>query len=411
MRHAPPAPRSRSAFALLAAILGRGEGALATASAREWASVTEIAGWHGLQPALRHALDGRGLLEQVPDGVHRALETARVVATLRAESRRRQLRDVLATLRDAGTPVIALKGAYLAEHAYASPALRPMSDLDLLLRGPDVPRAWAALQARGYVASPARAPARHAPALLRPGGLPVELHHTIEPCARPFTLPVDDVWSRAGPALVADTCILAPSPEDVLLHLATHMAHSHVLGASLTSVLDVLAWTDRFAGTADWDAIVRRARTSGVHPFTYAALALAHRALGAEVPPAALGALRASEADDTMVGHALVLLEAPPFVIVGARAVTNPREALGSRLRRVARALLVSPARQRLGPRLADLTDGGTQRSVERDGYLARWRSVIRLLVAPTVGWATAQQVARVRALRRWGAHGAPRSS
>jgi hypothetical protein len=59
---------------------------------------------------------------------------------LRADARARRLRSTLEetvrALRDAGVEVVALKGATLAFFHYPDPALRPMGDLDLLLREP-----------------------------------------------------------------------------------------------------------------------------------------------------------------------------------------------------------------------------------------------------------------------------------
>jgi hypothetical protein len=283
-----------------------------------------------------------------------------------------------------------------------------MSDLDLLVRAPDVPRATDAVAALGYVASAIDAPARHGPPLVRPGRLPVELHHTIEPCAPPFAMPVADVWSRAVPTEIAGRPTLALSPEDLLLHLATHMAHSHVFGTSLASVHDILVWTMRYGARADWQELGQRARAAGVHGFAYAAFVLAQRVFGADVPLAPLAALRSTEVDDAMVEHATVLLAAPPFVLIGAKALTDPRDDLTSRTRRVARALFVTPARQRLGPRLSERAGRGPSRWVQQDGYVARWSALLGLLASPAVGWAAARHVARVRALREWAARATP---
>jgi hypothetical protein len=389
-------------LSVVGAVLGHGDVAALRPTAREWALAAELAGWHGLQAALHDALARRDLLGVVPPMLRHALEVARVVAELRAEARRRQLGEILATLRAIDVSAIALKGAYVAERLYAAPALRPMSDLDLLLADVDVPRARDALHASGYASDATPSPARHAPALRRAGGIPVELHRAIEPCTPPFALPLDGIWRRATRTTVAGTDAYGLAPEDLLLHLATHMAHSHVLGASLTSVHDVHRWCTVFGATADWDAIARRARLARVHGFVHAALSLARHAFGAEVPRAPLTALCASESGDAVVAHALALLAAPPFVIVGAKAVTDPRDDWPARARRIVRALLVSPARGPLGPRLAARAGADDGRAAARDGYAARWGALLRLLAAPAAGWEAARQVVRVRALRRW---------
>ena len=61
------------------------------------------------------------------------------------------LGSVVAALREAGVEVVALKGAALAFFHYPEPGLRPMGDLDLLLREPrDLGRATAVLSRAGW---------------------------------------------------------------------------------------------------------------------------------------------------------------------------------------------------------------------------------------------------------------------
>ena len=61
------------------------------------------------------------------------------------------LEETVVTLRAAGVEVVALKGAALAFFHYPDAALRPMGDLDLLLRDPrDVERATDALAGAGW---------------------------------------------------------------------------------------------------------------------------------------------------------------------------------------------------------------------------------------------------------------------
>lgn len=74
---------------------------------------------------------------------------------LRCAARAVRLFETLAgtiyTLRASGVEVVALKGAALAFFHYPDPALRPMGDLDLLLRDPrDLARATAALLGAGW---------------------------------------------------------------------------------------------------------------------------------------------------------------------------------------------------------------------------------------------------------------------
>jgi hypothetical protein len=60
------------------------------------------------------------------------------------------LAEVLAAFDSAGIESMPLKGALLAARYYPAPGLRPMNDLDLLVRPHDEARALAALEGLGY---------------------------------------------------------------------------------------------------------------------------------------------------------------------------------------------------------------------------------------------------------------------
>jgi hypothetical protein len=69
----------------------------------------------------------------------------------RASRLKETLGSVVRALRAAGVEVVALKGAVLAFFHYPDPALRPMGDLDLLLKEPrDLARATEALATAGW---------------------------------------------------------------------------------------------------------------------------------------------------------------------------------------------------------------------------------------------------------------------
>lgn len=62
------------------------------------------------------------------------------------------LAEVVAVLREAAIDCLVLKGMALSQWAYAEPSQRPCSDIDLLVREPDWPRAAATLEALDFTA-------------------------------------------------------------------------------------------------------------------------------------------------------------------------------------------------------------------------------------------------------------------
>src|SRR4029077_8591239 len=105
----------------------------ASSAPLDWDRVAEIAWQHRVAPLLYRALRDDGQLG-VPKPVLERLERAYLATAARNSLLFRALRDILEALRAADVPVIVLKGAVLAETAYRERALRPMNDIDLLVR-------------------------------------------------------------------------------------------------------------------------------------------------------------------------------------------------------------------------------------------------------------------------------------
>ena len=395
MRDAPNV--GLDAASALLAVLGRADAGRRVPATVDWQGVAEIARWHGLEPLLAHRLGALGLLPSLPDELRARLAGAAMLATVRDTARRRQLGEALGALAGAGVAVVPLKGSVLAEHAYPASSLRRMTDFDLLLPAGEIARARTVLRGLGYVPDEGPSPSEnHAPTLRHPVRMPIELHDVINPCRSPFRLPLDGVLARTVSMRVAGHDVRALEPIDMLLHLATHMGHGHVLGASLSGVVDILMWTERYGDVVAWDEVVARARTAGAERFVHAALALARQALGARVPDAPLAALRA-RGDDAVVEHARRLLTARPFLVLGAKAVTDPRDGALARMWRIARALLVRPARDRVHP-----AEHAVPLTSRVRGYRARWSNIGRLLLHPADGREALRHVVGVRAVRRW---------
>src|SRR5207245_2523956 len=97
-----------------------------------------------------------------------------------------------------------LKGPYLAEHLYADPAARPMSDLDLLVSRKNLALAERILLDRGYGPGAPWRPSpewscttSHAlPPLWKEGATLISMHWTLEDPRSRFTIDVDQIWRR-----------------------------------------------------------------------------------------------------------------------------------------------------------------------------------------------------------------------
>lgn len=128
---------------------------------------------------------------EVPDSIRLFLEQA-YYATLAANTARIEYIKALApVLASMNVPVILLKGAALLDTVYDDPGLRPMEDIDLLVRPDDFPALERVLQQSGYQ------PDKTFPKMFRRQDVLLDVHTSLLHTARiksrqgllPMTLP------------------------------------------------------------------------------------------------------------------------------------------------------------------------------------------------------------------------------
>jgi hypothetical protein len=191
----------------------------------------------------------------------------------------RELAGLLRRFEAAGLPVIPLKGPVLGESLYPDPALRPSSDLDLLIRPETLLPVDGLLQSLGY----RRLPDAHswgfdiaydrATLYEGPSGIRVDLHWGLLSDPRYSWNEREGltVWDRAVRIRVAGEEALGLTPEDLLLYLALHLAVHHGL-AGLLWYWDLFLILDRWGDTLDWRAVIERASRWRVRTALYFAL-------------------------------------------------------------------------------------------------------------------------------------------
>lgn len=207
---------------------------------------------------------------------------------------------LLRQLNDAGIPVVVLKGLALIDRIYEGIHLRPMGDIDLLVKPEDLLRADAILQDQGYAFNNGGLGYRKAFAEKFMGEVPysqgavvVDLHwHLVtQHWYRQITrIDFSGLWERAVPMEVAGVETLRLSKEDELLHLCFHTALHHGLahprsGNDIARVLQ--------QGTeVNWAEFTERAILWKVRVACWATLSVAHSLNQESVPQAVLDQLQ-----------------------------------------------------------------------------------------------------------------------
>ncbi|MCB0255145.1 MAG: nucleotidyltransferase family protein [Anaerolineae bacterium] len=229
-----------------------------------WPDLCETARAGGLAPLLHDVLRSSRF---VPETARRCLQDAYQETAIYAGLMSVELGRVLRRLEDAGLPAIVLKGAALGDTLYGNSALRPMTDLDLLLRERDIPVAIDLMTRSGYHTAgvevrPGHMLAYENEVALRSPGTPalaVELHwHLLD---SPFYQDqVDEgwFWDTAQPARVAETGALVLGLEGTFLHLSAHYVLHHK-AHGMRWIYDLAGLAALHGEALDWQLLLDRA--------------------------------------------------------------------------------------------------------------------------------------------------------
>jgi len=188
--------------------------------------------------------------------------------------------------------VLVLKGAALAHRYYPRPTLRPMSDLDLMVRPEDLDKAFRLLQRMDWTPEGNIDPERilrdrllHAIHFSRGTGsriLEVDLHWApFDRAMRPEVL--QRFWDHATPARWAAAEALVLDPTHQLLHTCIHGSAWNQV-PSLRWVVDAMLILRRDGPTIDWNRLLADAKALGSLLFLKTSLAYLHRSFGAPIP-------------------------------------------------------------------------------------------------------------------------------
>ncbi|MCB0041664.1 MAG: nucleotidyltransferase family protein, partial [Caldilinea sp.] len=257
----------------------------------------------------------------------------------------------------AGIETMVLKGGYLAFQVYPDPALRGMSDLDLLFQPAALSAAEAVLQSLGYEgkhksadegpgivkhtstykrAGPDAAISTPNPYLSTAGDRHVDPHGSLEESW--FGLRVDvtpGIWQRSRSVTLVDQPVRAMADEDLLLHLSVHLVYHLLMSKpSLVQLYDIALVSQTLP--LNWEMLAARARDRQAIPFLYAALHLASNIYGAPIPARTLAGLhdacssrQAQRIERMGLADVVQQTQRPPLVTIRqrlARGISDRRE-------------------------------------------------------------------------------------
>ncbi|MCI5195478.1 MAG: hypothetical protein D3919_04465 [Candidatus Electrothrix sp. AW5] len=266
-----------------------------------WNAVVQQANRHGVTSLLYQSLSAPQFELIVPATITQTLRIPYLEFFWQNTSLYNNLSNILKALQQKNIPVTLLKGAHLAQTVYSNIALRPMGDIDILVKKEDLLQAKEHLLGLGYTPfketdiATASASCQHLSPMIKQDAPPVELHWTLESPTSPFTIDVEGLWQRARPASVGGVDTLTLSPEDLLLHLCLHTAAHHLYSNGLRALCDIRESIRHYREELDWKTVQLRAEEWGAGNAVYLTLYLARSLLGADVPDTLLNRLQPEE--------------------------------------------------------------------------------------------------------------------
>jgi len=213
----------------------------------------------------------------------------------------RELLQLIRLLEEHDIGVMPYKGPVLAATLYGDLLLRQCSDLDILVRREDVPRATELLASRGFHPKrPLSVPEanylrdEYARSFVRTEDrMVLELHWTIRPRYCAFRIDPARFWARHQWTSVAGTRVRTLAPEDLLLILCVH-ASWHLWGR-LQWISDIAEMV-RAHPDLDWPRLLAQTQALGSRRMLLLGLLLASSLLDAPLPTLVIEQIQADPA-------------------------------------------------------------------------------------------------------------------
>jgi hypothetical protein len=209
-----------------------------------------------------------------------------------------ELRRLAAEFARYHTDFLLLKGAVLAFLAYPDSSLRPLSDIDILVRPGNLPQALEGIEAAGF-RCPERYKYAHPATLVEfsvPGeeiSLPlekagtralIEVHTQLESTEPWFPVSIAQVWECAEEADLDGFRTRILERHEFLFHLILHLARGHLFSVGLRPLLDVHLWMELQGRRLDWERIASECDRRGYNEWAHLTLKIVSDMFGTEVP-------------------------------------------------------------------------------------------------------------------------------
>jgi len=229
----------------------------------DWVTLPERAESIGSAPLVFEHLQFAGIT--IPEDSRRALSALTIRHRQANQIRYSILVEILSAFNDEDIGALVLKGAALANTVYPRPGLRPMRDIDILVREKDALRAQQKLIDLGFDAKQPRIGGNGAKHHLPPAqrvvdglNVSVEIHHKLFPYAADAPT-YEDLSAGSISFLVNGVTAQTLAHEDTLWHIYRHSFGPPLIDQPirLIWVADFISLVEKYAEEIDWEKVKR----------------------------------------------------------------------------------------------------------------------------------------------------------
>jgi hypothetical protein len=231
----------------------------------DWESIILKASNHNIAPTLYYCLGKNGLNDYVPREFLQKLRKIYLASLSRNMRIYKQLSKLILELKNENINVIVLKGAALAELIYETIALRPMGDVDLIVKGEDLKRLNQILLEWEWIneeyfnkIGPHEKYSKHIN--YTNGKIGIEVHPKL------YEIPYLDPWVNAVNTKIASVDTFILGTEDFMMHLCLHLDDHYRTGMvfNLIWYLDVVKFIEQHKDNINWDYVIMTSKRNNV---------------------------------------------------------------------------------------------------------------------------------------------------
>lgn len=214
-----------------------------------------------------------------------------------------ELKNILTVFKEADIEVIVLKGAFLAKEIYKNIGLRPMNDIDLLIREEDFKKVKNELSRliystdvfyTKYYEQLHTVLSNELLFTSKNKKICIDLHWDILSHESCYKVDIIKFWENTKIIKIVDVESRILAPEDLLQHLCLHL-DSHINSRSgaqyFKDYCDIAEVTRHYKETINWNYLLKSTKSYGIEKPVFENLSFANRYFGAIIPDDILSVL------------------------------------------------------------------------------------------------------------------------